>query len=67
MKEMATEVALPQQVRAVVASCVEGTLPQLLPQDDDLHSHFYAGDVFSCVSSFLPHFLAELYHFPADL
>ena len=65
--ESATEMELPQQLMAVVASCVGDTLPQFSPQDDDPHSHFYAGDVFSCASSFLPHFLTELYHFPADL
>ena len=65
--EMATEVAPPKKEMAVVASCVEDTLPQFSPQDDDLQFHSYAGDVFSCASSFLPHFLTELYHFPADL
>ena len=65
--ESATEMELPQQLMAVVASCVGDILPQFSPQDDDPHSHFYAGDVFSCASSFLPHFLTGLYHFPADL
>ena len=54
-KEMATEVALPQKEMAMVASCVEDTLPQFSSSDDDLQFHSYAGDVFSCASSFLPH------------
>ena len=66
-KEMATEVAPPQQGMAVVASCVKDTLPQYSSPDDDLQFHSYAGDVFSCAFSFLPHFLTKLYHFPADL
>ena len=45
-KEMAMELALPQQEMAVVASCVVGTLPQFSSPDDDPHFHSYAGDVF---------------------
>ena len=63
--EAATEMALPQKLMADVAPCVEDTPPQFPPQDDDLHSHSYAGDVFSCASSFLPHFPTDLYHFPS--
>ena len=65
--EAATEMVPPQQLMAVVASCVGNTLPQFSPQDNDLQFHSHAGDVFSCVSSFLPHFQTELHHFPADL